>query len=210
MSANTTKQLPALPGPANRTLSIILVSIFGLFLELLLIRWIGTEVRIFAYLQNTVLIVCFLGLGMGCFTSHKPARIRNILLPLAIFTLLLAIPLTHAILANITNLLSVLDDLLIWERVASTGLMTTVGCVTAGLTLTLGLMILIWEMFVPIGRMLGRLMDDQRQIIWVYSVNVAASLVGIWLFVGLSAFSLPPVLWLSIACGLLEIGRAHV
>src|SRR6476469_8575762 len=92
---------------------ITLLSALILFLELLLIRWIGTEVRIFAYLQNTVLIVCFLGLGMGCFTSHKPARIRNILLPLAIFTLLLAIPLTHAILANITSLLSVLDDLLI-------------------------------------------------------------------------------------------------
>jgi spermidine synthase len=203
MSADTTSQNPALPGPANRTLSIILISIFGLFLELLLIRWIGTEVRIFAYLQNTVLIVCFLGLGMGCFTSHKPARIRNILLPLAIFTLLLAIPLTHAILANITSLLSVLDDLLIWERLATNGGPAKVMYVTSGLILTLGLMVLIWEMFVPIGRMLGRLMDDQRKIIWVYSVNVAASLVGIWLFVGLSAFSLPPVLWLAIACGLL-------
>lgn len=203
MSADTVNQNGTLPGPTNRALSIILVSVFGLFLELLLIRWIGTEVRIFAYLQNTVLIVCFLGLGMGCFTSHKPARVRNIVLPLAIFTLLLAIPFTHAILANITNLLSVLDDLLIWERVAGTGLMTTVGWVTAGLTLTLGLMVLIWEMFVPIGRMLGRLMDDPRQIIWVYSVNVASSLVGIWLFVGLSAFSLPPVLWLAIACGIL-------
>src|SRR6476659_1218875 len=203
MSADTTSQNPALPGPANRTLSIILISIFGLFLELLLIRWIGTEVRIFAYLQNTVLIVCFLGLGMGCFTSHQPARLRNILLPLAIFTLLLAIPLTHAILANITNLLSVLDDLLIWECLATNGWPVKAMYVTAGLALTLGLMVLIWEMFVPIGRMLGRLMDDPRQIIWVYSVNVASSLVGIWLFVGLSAFSLPPVLWLVIACGLL-------
>ena len=200
---DTTRQNPALPGPANRTLSIILISVFGLFLELLLIRWIGTEVRIFAYLQNTVLIVCFLGLGMGCFTSHQPARIRNILLPLAIFTLLLAIPLTHAILANITNLLSLLDDLLIWERLATNSWTAKVMCVTAGLALTLGLMILIWEMFVPIGRILGRLMDDPRQIIWVYSINVVSSLVGIWLFVGLSAFSLPPVVWLAIACGLL-------
>ena len=43
-------------GPRNRTLTLFLVSVLGLFLELLLIRWIGTEIRIFAYLQNTVLV----------------------------------------------------------------------------------------------------------------------------------------------------------
>ena len=193
----------SIPGPANRTLSILLISIFGLFLELLLIRWVGTEVRIFAYLQNTVLIVCFLGLGMGCFTSQKPARIRNILFPLAAFTLLLAVPFTHGGLAKITALLSVLDDLLIWERTVNEGWLTTITRVSTGLALTFGLMVVIWEMFVPIGRILGRLMDEPKQIIWMYSVNVAGSLVGIWLFVVLSAFSLPPVLWLAVACGLL-------
>ena len=45
---------------------LFLVSVLGLFLELMLIRWIGTEIRIFAYLQNTVLVVCFMGLGLGC------------------------------------------------------------------------------------------------------------------------------------------------
>jgi len=43
----------------------------GLFLEMLLIRWIGTEVRIFAYLQNTILVACLLGLGLGCFTVAR-------------------------------------------------------------------------------------------------------------------------------------------
>jgi len=192
-----------LPGPTNRTLSIFLISVFGLFLELMLIRWIGTEVRIFAYLQNTVLIVCFLGLGLGCFTSRQPIRMRQILLPLAILVGLLAVPQTHAMLANITNLLSVLDDHLIWERSNNDGLAATVLRVIGGLALTFGLMALIWEMFVPVGRLLGRLMDDRRQIIWIYSVNVAGSLLGIWLFAGLSAFSLPPIVWLAIACGLL-------
>jgi len=36
----------------NLTLSIFLISVVGLFLELLLIRWVGTEVRLFAYLQT--------------------------------------------------------------------------------------------------------------------------------------------------------------
>src|SRR5262245_47426132 len=107
-----------------QALDIFLISVLGLFLELMLIRWIGTEVRIFAYLQNTVLIVCFLGLGMGCFTSQKPVSVRGILLPLLAITVLLALPPTRAILANITNLLSVLDDLLIWERTKNDGLLT--------------------------------------------------------------------------------------
>ena len=51
---------------------LFLVSVLGLFLELMLIRWIGTEIRIFAYLQNTVLVVCFMGLGLGCLTCRKP------------------------------------------------------------------------------------------------------------------------------------------
>ena len=44
---------------------------------MMLIRWIGTEIRIFAYLQNTVLIVCFFGLGMGCFTCRQPIHLRR-------------------------------------------------------------------------------------------------------------------------------------
>lgn len=203
MSADHHDQQPVLPGPANRLLAIFLISVLGLFLELLLIRWIGTEVRIFAYLQNTVLIVCFLGLGMGCFTSAGPVSVRHILLPLAALVLLLAVPLTHGVLANITNLLSVLDDLLIWEHHHSGDLGTTALRVVAGLGLTLGLMILIWEMFVPIGRLLGRLMDTREGVIRAYSVNVAGSLLGIWLFAGLSALSLPPLGWLIAACGLL-------
>jgi hypothetical protein len=61
-------------GPANRTLAIFLISILGLFLEMLFIRWISTEVRIFAYMQNTVLVVCFMGLGFGlafCDTHYQ-------------------------------------------------------------------------------------------------------------------------------------------
>lgn len=203
MSTAAQQQNWSLPGPRSRTLAIFLIGVFGLFLELMLIRWIGTEVRIFAYLQNTVLIVCFLGLGMGCFTSDKPVSIRSILLPLLALTVLLALPLTHTFLANITQFLSVLDDMPIWEHSRSASRLTAVAWVVNGLALTLGLMVLIWEMFVPIGRILGRLMDNRAQVIRAYSINVAGSLLGIWLFVALSAFSLPPLVWLVIACALL-------
>jgi len=163
MSAQQSQSAPALPFTSRKALDIFLISVFGLFLELMLIRWIGTEVRIFAYLQNTVLIVCFLGLGMGCFTSKKPVILRNILLPLTALTVLLAVPPTRALLANITGLLSVLDDLVIWEQSRNDGWLATVCRVIGGLTLTFGLMALVWEMFVPIGRLLGRLLDTREK-----------------------------------------------
>src|SRR5580698_5332287 len=92
-------------GPANRTWTLFLVSVLGLFLELMLIRWVGTEIRIFAYLQNTVLVTCFLGLGMGCLTCRQPVVLRQMLRPLLLLTTMLALPLSRAWLGKITELL---------------------------------------------------------------------------------------------------------
>ena len=50
---------------------IFLVSASILYLELVLIRWIGTEIRIFAYLGNLILAVCFFGLGLGCYLPDR-------------------------------------------------------------------------------------------------------------------------------------------
>ncbi len=182
--------------PSKRTWAIFLISVLGLFLEMLLIRWIGTEIRIFAYLQNTVLVACFLGLGLGCFTCRKPIVIHQVLVPLAILLLLLAIPVTRWSLGYISELLSVLNDFVIWGM--SYGNLPpwiTVLAVLSGLLLTTLLMILIVDIFVPIGRILGRAMDEHPNTIWAYSVNIAGSLVGTWLFVLMSFLYQPPFVW---------------
>jgi len=183
-------------GPANRTWAIFLISMLGLFLEMLLIRWIGTEIRIFAYLQNTILVVCFLGLGLGCFTCRQPIILRQMLIPLAFLVLLMAIPISRRALGSISELLGVLGDpALGWAYVTDTSLWTSVGYVVLGLGMTYVLLIMILGIFVPIGRLLGRLMDDHPNTIWAYSVNVAGSLLGIWLFVLLSLLYQPPFAW---------------
>lgn len=181
----------------HATLSLFLISVIGLFLELLLIRWISTEIRIFAYLQNTVLVVCFLGLGMGCWNSRRPFALRDILLPLGVLTALLAMPPTRAALGEISTLLGGFQDFLIWAPTMSDGWMRYGGPVL-GLVMTFLLMVLLWEIFVPVGRLLGRLMDEHPNTIWAYSVNVAGSLVGIWLFVMASALYLPPAAWFGL------------
>jgi hypothetical protein len=180
------------------SLALFLISAVGLFIELLLIRWVTTEIRIFAYLQNTVLVVCFLGLGMGCWDSRKrPFVLREMLIPLAILVGLLAVPTTRIALGEISRLLGGFSDLLIWGESAHSGA-ERILLPFSGLVLVLLLMILLWEIFVPVGRLLGRLMDESPNTIAAYSWNVTGSLIGIWLFVALSAVYLPAIAWFAV------------
>lgn len=175
--------------------AVFVVSVVGLFLELLLVRWVTTEIRIFAYLQNTVLVVCFLGLGMGCWDAKKAFRLRHLLAPLLVLVAVLALPPTRNLLGGtITNLLSGATGHFIWDSQELVGGVAIAAGVT-GLALTLGMLYLLWAVFVPVGRQLGRLMADHPRPLRAYSVNVAGSLIGIWLFVACSGLSLPPVWW---------------
>lgn len=173
------------------------VSVATLFIELLLIRWIATEVRIFAYLQNTVLVVCFLGLGMGCFTSRRPFNLYRALVPLAALLLLLTLPPTLRIFAGVSELFSVIGDPLIWYEQQAGSLAETLGQVALGLILTFVMMLLIWSTFLPLGRLLGRLMDDHPRPVTAYTISVVGSLLGTWLFTLASALHLPPSAWFA-------------
>jgi len=187
----------------NLTWGIFLISVLGLYLELLFVRWVGTEIRIFAYLQNTILVVCFLGLGLGMFTSSKPISIKQSLVPLTAFLLLMAIPATRSFLGRISEMLSLLGDFVIWESISTDNLAASILAVIVGLGLTYILLILVVDMFVPVGRILGRLMDKHQNPIWAYSVNILGSVVGTWIFVLLSYFYQPPIIWFLVAGGLL-------
>jgi hypothetical protein len=59
-------------------LQLFIVSFASLYIEVMLIRWIGTEFRLFAYIQNLTLVACFLGFGLGCLRSSlKPRYLFN-------------------------------------------------------------------------------------------------------------------------------------
>jgi spermidine synthase len=189
----------------NQTWGIFLISILGLFLETLFIRWIGTEIRIFAYLQNTILVACFLGLGLGMFTSSKPVEIKRSLLPLAVFLSLMALPAARLALGRISEMLSSLGDLVIWYNAAPSDLSLRILLVATGLVLTYGVLILIVDIFVQIGRILGRLMNINPNPIWAYSANILGSIFGTWAFVLLSFFYQPPFIWFLVTGILLAV-----
>ena len=189
----------------NQTLGIFLISILGLFLETLFIRWVGTEIRIFAYLQNTILVVCFLGLGIGMFTSSQPIEIKQSLIPMTVFLCLMALPLTRLVLGSISEILSTFGDFVIWTGQETNNINQSLILLVAGLILTYGVLILIVDIFVPIGRILGRLMNINRNPIWAYSINIFGSILGTWSFVLLSFSYQPPFVWFLIMAVLLAV-----
>src|SRR5260221_4286765 len=95
---------------------LFLLGAFILFAELLLIRWIGTEIRVFAYLGNLILVVCFFGTGLGCYLESRPVSMVRLGLNLLLLVTLVANPL-HLEALNIHNtsyVLSGFEDSPLW------------------------------------------------------------------------------------------------
>src|SRR5689334_3692613 len=66
--------------PGYSTLrDLALWSFVALFLEILMIRWISSEIRIFAYFKNFVLIACYLGFGLGCYLCRRAVNLLVVL-----------------------------------------------------------------------------------------------------------------------------------
>jgi hypothetical protein len=95
---------------------LFLVSVLILFLELALIRWVGTEIRIFAYLGNLILVVCFFGVGLGCYRSAEQVSWVRMSTNLLVLVALVANPFHIKMLDFniVTYLLSGFEDAPIW------------------------------------------------------------------------------------------------
>ncbi|MCB1045414.1 MAG: hypothetical protein KDC35_20900 [Acidobacteria bacterium] len=179
-------------------LKIFLISFSSLFIEIMFIRWISTEIRVFAYVQNTVLISCFLGLGLGCFTSNRRSSLLKMLIPMAIVITLFASPFTRNLLDKWTQHLGSISNMVIWGIPTGSDF-TSTGQLILGFLSILAVMALMVSVFIPPGRWLGLWLDQHPNTIVAYSINIAGSLAGIWVFVLACAAHWPPFLWVLIA-----------
>ena len=180
---------------------LFLISFIMLFLEILLIRWISTEVRIFAYIGNLVLLACFLGIGVGCYFSRKKEQILITLGMLVLIVLAVrSEPFRH-----ITDMLSAFPDAVIWYQIMEP---FNLRLVLQGIGLTLFMFLMILTAFIPLGQILGKLLDEHPKTIEGYSVNIVASLIGIWAFNIFALYYTPPWLWFLFSLILLFFFRA--
>ncbi|HEU5182103.1 MAG TPA: hypothetical protein VFW45_15060 [Candidatus Polarisedimenticolia bacterium] len=197
----------SLPREGNRELRLVLVSFLILFLEIALIRFLTTEIRIFAYVNNLVLLACFLGMGLGCCRANARAPLTAALGGLAATLLLLTLPLNVRfegkslhLLRGTPTLLSVFSDAPIWYEFHAG---SEVAATLLGLGSTLLVFILVLVILFPLGQLMGGLMDEHSRILRAYSINVAAGLAGLWVFTALSFVSSPPWIWFLLAAALL-------
>jgi hypothetical protein len=63
--------------PASSGVGLFVASFLSLFLELLLIRWVPSVVRVVAYYGNLMLLSSFLGLGCGLLLSRRSLGLRR-------------------------------------------------------------------------------------------------------------------------------------
>lgn len=186
---------------------LILVSFTSLFLELLIIRLISTEIRIFAYLSNLVLLAAFIGLGAGMIIKR---RISTAVCAVATFLTVIAASANYIVrwpnldfkfFSGVTELLAPLSESYIWLQ-ASTYSKTGI---LVGLFLLFLLFINIVLIFIPLGQIIGNLLAKHPKPILAYSVNIASSIIGIWAFQAFSLIRFTPYFGIVLVLSLLVL-----
>ncbi|MCA9796117.1 MAG: hypothetical protein KC910_30125, partial [Candidatus Eremiobacteraeota bacterium] len=169
-------------------------SCVGLFLELAIIRWVSSEVRVFAFCKNLALVACFLGFGVGCFLWKKRVSIARSQLLLLLFALVVVLPWRPLRLygpQEVSTVMARMPSMMVWQtaapEVAWTDFLGTVFAV--GWTTLLFFVIAL--IMLPYGQLTAGGMNQIRPVLRGYSVNVAGSLTGILLY------TLTCVAWLS-------------
>jgi spermidine synthase len=175
-----------------RRFDLLLASVLGLFLEVALIRWHGTEFRACAYFKSLTLLACFLGLGLGF------ARARRPVLSFPIALLILSVQVLVMDVLSLAEADRAVRNPLDGEILWGLGTMTNVLHHVVFYGFFAALYVATILVFIPIGQLTGRLMDPQRPIA-SYTINILGSLLGVALFAGASFLWLPPVLWFGLA-----------
>lgn len=179
---------------------LFIVSFCSLYLELMLIRWIGTEIRIFAYFQNLTLIACFLGFGVGCYRSAEKKRILFEAGSIGLLVLLVGLPFApwRSVLEILSSALSFSLDAQTWSAIFPKG-NSPIGLSLISLLVVSSFLLLIVGSMVPLGQWVGTYLDAASDSVSAYSVNLLGSLAGIWFFAGLSFLRLAPFFWFAVA-----------
>jgi spermidine synthase len=180
---------------------LFIVSVLGLFLELMMIRWVSSEVRIFAFLKNFILVSCFLGFGLGCFLNRARINLMGLIVPLFSLVFLIEFPW-----APLRELISALPSYLgVASEVNSMGIpavplsaMALLG-LGAAIAVTVPLFVLNAMAFIPLGQIVGGYLESAPRGIFAYSVNIVGSLAGILLFTLLCQYWQPPIVWFLVA-----------
>ena len=176
---------------------IFAISMAALYFELLVIRYFGTEIRIFAYLKNITLIAGFCGIGIGMVLVKVPSRLRN-WIPLLFALLFLSARYSQFL--GLTHIGFFTPDDYVWGIHSHLPPLAVKALFVVGLALFFTMMT---GFFVFIGCLVGMELKNCRQLPG-YSANLAGSLAGMLLFTAMSFYNTAPAAWMLAGCLLLS------
>ena len=174
----------------NRT-RLLLTSATLLFVELLLIRWIPSEVRYIGFFSNFLLMASFLGIGIGILLGRR----RNFD-TIAVFPILLVIVVALITKLELNVQVSSRDELFFGLAESSAAdvnflvLPIVFGLVTA----------LMASLAIPLGPLLRSMPPLQA-----YGWDITGSMLGIAGFTALSAAGTTPMVWFAVAALLVAL-----
>src|SRR5262249_31061125 len=170
---------------------LFLASFVALFFELVIIRYLSTEIRAFAYLKNLPLIASFFGIGLGMILGAPRKSLKAIfpIVGLVLFALIaFASPL------NLTHIPLPRSDYYVW------GAFPDVSKVIVPLRFLgeiLGILALVVAFFTLLGGIVGECLA-QFEPLPGYGINLLGSFAGVMVFTLLAFLRLPPVAWILV------------
>jgi SAM-dependent methyltransferase len=179
--------------------TLFLASFVGLFVEVMLIRYASSQIRIFSFYKNIPLVAAYLGMGIGCWRAGgRPRHAVGFLLwllPLALFLSLGSVAIRDYLgfWAALSSSEHILGDAVVYEasplaNLAGQLLMASF-CVVILVSISL--------LFTLIGRLLGDAFEGVPRLP-AYTTNILGSLAGILLFLLLSYCQTPPWVWFPV------------
>jgi SAM-dependent methyltransferase len=187
------------------SLDLALISFVALYFEMIAIRWLASDVRVFAYLKNLPLLAAFLGLGLGCARAGRSGRAGAGIWWFPPLCLAFAAIVACAEPLGLVHLYFPQEDFWAWNDANwQAQQLPAVLLAARFFAVVLALFFLVVALFASLGARLGALFDAQPPT-RAYAVNLVASLAGIWVFAAVSWLGWPPAGWFAL--GVLAVAR---
>ena len=177
----------------SRAAAVFLLTFTILTLELTLIRWVASQVRIVAYFPNLVLIAAFFGMGLGCL--RQGVRSWFWLYPFGLLAMTLLVLLGSQVAFTAEG--SSESFWLLYYNLPPDALV--INNLYIPLLLTFVISVLI---FIPLGQKLADLLSayqEEGRTLWGYAYDLGGSLAGVIMFTALSWMETFPWVWFTVA-----------
>jgi hypothetical protein len=177
----------------NPALRLALTTFSILVLELALIRWLGTQVRFFAYFANLVLLSTFLGMGLGVGLARRRPQLARWALPALAFVSVLVAAATPL---GLTHMQFPDPAISLWASNERGSLVPLWQFILAAFTVTTCFW-LVASVFLLLGVQVGVYFDALPPLN-AYGADLGGSLAGVVAMAVIASFWAPPPVWIAL------------